>query len=128
MFFHDFNKARKNIATSYPKVGDKSTSAIHSQTMAKGKLPHLSYIFCKIEPLGTDIKIVAFYVIGALLFVEVQRVKEGINNSKYHLQIVATTVCNKRIMEAKKGISQRGIKGATKDCSLFGSWFYSKKS
>ena len=42
-----FNEARKNIAASYLNVGDESMSAIFFQKMAKGDLPHLYYIFCK---------------------------------------------------------------------------------
>ena len=50
------------------------------------------------------------------------------NNSKYRLQLGATAACKKRKMEATNGIVQRGIKGATKDCFLFDSWFSSKKN
>ena len=54
------------------KVGDESIRAIWFRTMAKGNLPHLSYIFRKPEPLGTEFKTVACSVTGALLFIEVQ--------------------------------------------------------
>ena len=49
---YGLNGAYKNIASSYMKVGDESTSAIIFRTTAKGNLPHLSYIFCKTEPQG----------------------------------------------------------------------------
>ena len=48
---YGLNGAYKNIASSYMKVGDESTSAISFLTTVKGNLPHLSYIFCKTEPL-----------------------------------------------------------------------------
>ena len=41
------------------------------------------------------------------------------NHSKYHQQIGATAVCNNIIMESTKGVGQRYIKGATKDCLFF---------
>ena len=102
-------------------------SVIRFGATAKGNLPHLSYIFRKPDPLGGYFKIVACYVTGALLFIEVKRVREGINNSKYHLQLGETAACTKRMMEATKGIVFRDIKGATKDCFIFESWFSSKK-
>ena len=58
-------------------------SAISFWTTAKGDLPHLSYIFRKLEPLGTEFKIVACYVTGALLFIEGQRGKEGMKHGNY---------------------------------------------
>ena len=58
-------------------------SEIRFRTTAKGNLPHLSYMFCKPEPPGTDFKTLACYVTGALLFIEVQRGKEGVKHSKY---------------------------------------------
>ena len=53
-----------NIATSYMEVGDDSTSAIRFRIKEKGNLPHLSYIFRKPEPLGTEFKTVSCYVTG----------------------------------------------------------------
>ena len=70
--FDGFNTACKNIAASFLKVGDESMSTIRFRTMAKGNLPHLSYIFRKPEPLGTELKTVACSVTGALLFNKLQ--------------------------------------------------------
>ena len=39
-----------------------------------------------------------------------------------------TTECTKRMMESTKGIGQRDMKVATKDCFIFEIWFSSKKS
>ena len=39
-----FNEACKNIAASYMKVGDESTSAIHFRTTEKGNSTYLFYI------------------------------------------------------------------------------------
>ena len=35
--------------------------------------------------------------------------------------------CTKRLMEETKGMGQRALKGSTRDCLLFNSWFLSKK-
>ena len=77
LLFDAFNTACKNIPASFLKVGDESMSAIRFRTTAKGNLSHLSYIFRKPEPLGADFKTVACSVTGALLFIKVQRGKEG---------------------------------------------------
>ena len=55
-------------------------SEIRFGVKAKENLPHLSYIFCKPEQLGKDIKTVACYVIGALLIIEFNIVQEGVKN------------------------------------------------
>ena len=103
-------------------------SIVIFRTTAKGNLPHLSYIFRKPEPLGTDFKTVDCSVTGALLFIEVKRGKEGMKDSRYQQNIGATAACTKWMMEATKGVGQKSIKGGPKDCFLFGSWFASKKA
>ena len=42
------------------------------------------------------------------------------------MEIGALAACTKRVMEATKGLGQRGLKGSMKDCFIFGSWFESK--
>ena len=49
------------------------------------------------------------------------------NKNKYYLQLGATTVYTKGIMEATKGIGQRYTKVTNKDCFIFDSWFSSNK-
>ena len=73
MLISGFNEACKNISDSYLKVGDEYMSANRFRTTAKGNLPHLSYIFCNLDPLGTESNTVACSVAGALILVEVQR-------------------------------------------------------
>ena len=60
ILFNGFNTECNNSAASFLNVGDESMSAISFRTTAKGNLPHLSYIFRKPEPLGTDFKTVGF--------------------------------------------------------------------
>ena len=103
-------------------------SAIRFRTTAKGNLPHLSYIFRKTEPLGTEFNTVACSVTGDLLFIEVQRGKEGTKDSRYQQELGATAACTKRMMEETKGIGQKSKKGGTKYCFLFHSWFASNKA
>ena len=120
--------ACKNIVASFWKVGDESMSAIRFRTKAKGNLPHLSYIFRKTETLVTMFRKFACYVTWALLFIEVKSGKEGMKDSRYQHDMGETAACTKRMMEATKGIGQNSIKGGTKDCFLFDSWFASKKA
>ena len=81
---YGFNEACKDIAAISLKVWDDSTIAVNFWTMTKGKLPHLSYILRKPEPLGAEFNTVTCSSTGALLLIEVQRGKEGMNHTKYH--------------------------------------------
>ena len=128
MFIYGFNKACSNIAASYLNVGDDSMSTIRFRTMSKGNLPHLSYILCKPEPLGTEFNTFACSVTGALIFIDIQRGKEGMKSIRYHLELGATAACTKRFTEETKGLGQRALKGSTKDYFLFDNWFSSKKT
>ena len=103
MLIYGFNKSCKNISASFLTVDDESMSEIRFRTTAKGNLPHLSYIFRKLEPLGAEFKKFACSVTGALLFTEVQRWEEGTKKSKYHKELGATASCTKRTMEATRG-------------------------
>ena len=73
-------------------------------------------------------KTVAWSVTGALLFIEAQRGKEGMKDSRYQQELGATAACTKRMTEETKGIDQKSKKGGPKDCFLFDSWFASKKA
>ena len=126
--FVGFNTACKNIAASFLKVGDESMSEIRFRTTEKGNLPHLSYIFRKPEPLGTKFKTVVCSVTGALLFIEVQRGKEGMKDSRYQKELGSTAACTNQMMEEIRGTGQKSKKGGPKDRFLFDSWFASKKA
>ena len=73
MLIDVFNEARKNISAGSLKVGDESTSAILFLMTEKGKLPHLSHIVCRPEPLGTYFKTIDYSFTGYLVFIQVQR-------------------------------------------------------
>ena len=103
-------------------------STIQFCTTSKGNLPHLSYIFRKPEPFGAEFKKFACSVTGSLIFIDIQRGKEGMKLSRYHLELGATSACTKILMEDIKGLGQRSLKGSTRGCFLFESWFLLEKS
>ena len=67
MLIYGFNEACNNIAISYLKVGDESTSAIRFWITVKGDLRHLSYILFNLQTLGKEFKKVDCYFTWALL-------------------------------------------------------------
>ena len=95
-----FNKSCNNLSTSYLKVRYESMSVISFWNKAKGKVPNLSYMFHKPEPMEEEFKNVACSISGNLLFIDIQRRKKGVNNINYHLQLVVTAACTKRMTEA----------------------------
>ena len=123
-----FNEACSNIVTSYLKVGYESMSSLQFCTTSKGDLPQLSYIFRKLEPLGTEFKMVPCSITGALILIEIQRGKQGMKSSQYNLELVSTSVFTKILMEEMKELGQRSLKGSTRYFFLFDSWFSSKKA
>ena len=113
LLIYGFNEACNNVAASFLKIGDNSMREIRFKTTAKGNLPHLSYIFCKPKPMGTEFKTVVFSITGALILIELKRGKEGTNNIKYQQEIGVTAVYTDITKEATKGIGQKYLKGAT---------------
>ena len=49
-------------------------------------------------------------------------------SSRYHLELGATSACTKIFMEDTKDLVQRALKGSTRYCLLFNSFFSSNKS
>ena len=49
------------------------------------------------------------YVTGALLFIKVQRGKEGMKDSRYQQELGATAACTKWMMEETKGIDRSEV-------------------
>ena len=86
------NESCNNTFASYLKVDNGSMSAIRFWTIVNGSLPHLSYIFCTKQPLGTKLNNVACSVTWDLICIKIQRWKEGTNEIKYHMNIAATAV------------------------------------
>ena len=48
------------------------------------------------------------------------------NSSQYHLELGATVICTKILMEETKGFGKRALKGSTGDYFMFDSWFLLK--
>ena len=128
MLICGFNEAHNNIDASSMEVGDESMSDISSRTTAKGNLPHLSNTFRKPEPLGADFNKFICYVLGALIFIELKRGKDGKKHRNHQKKLGDNAACTKRIMEGTEGIGQRYRKGALKHCFLFCSWLSSNNS
>ena len=76
-------------------------------------LTHLSNIFRKPEPLGTDLNTMDCYFTGELILIEIHIRKEGTNKRKGHMQLGSAAACTKSMVVATKSLHQRGIKGAT---------------
>ena len=93
LLINGFNTACTDITASYMQVGDESMSAIHFRTTAKGNLPHLYYIFRKLDPLGTELNKVACSVTEALLLIGLHMGKEGMKHIKYHKELGETVLC-----------------------------------
>ena len=72
-----FNRSRRQIASGVEKTADYSMSAIQFCTTPKGCLPHYSYIFRAPEPLGTEIKNVAWSRLGTMLHLDIQKGEEA---------------------------------------------------
>ena len=95
-----FNANRmKLIAGSMRKVLDESMCAWKPRTSALGGLPVITFVKRKPKPLGTEFKNVADPETGILLFLEVQRGKEGMRESKYFELFGATMSCTLRLVE-----------------------------
>ena len=69
--------------------------AILFRNTPKGDLPHYTYIFTKPEPLGSEIKNVDCYMLGTMLYLEIQKGQEAMKASKFQQDIGATTSCIK---------------------------------
>ena len=63
------------------KRADDSMSAIQFSTTIRECLPQYSYIFKKPKPLGIDMKNVAWYRLGNMLHLDIQKGKETTKKS-----------------------------------------------
>ena len=61
------------------------------------------------------------------IFIEINKYKFRMNNIKYHMNLGVRAAFTKVIMTATNKLGQSDMKGATKDCFLFNSCFYSIK-
>ena len=101
------------------KFINDSISAILFRITYKGYLPHYSYIFRKPEPLGTEIKNVAFSRLGTMLHLEIQKGKEDTKASNFQQETGGTSGCIKRLIMDTKGCNQL----MSNDTYFSDSWF-----
>lgn len=104
-----FNDNRfRNIAASILKIFDESMSAWKPQKTKTGGLPNISFILRKPEPLGTEFKITCCGETGIILFIEIQRGKDGMKHQTHHSRLGATAACSVRMAEATVHSGQSG--------------------
>ena len=72
-------------------------SDIRFRTTSNGNLTHFSYILRKPEPLVTFFNTRAYYDSGDLILIYKYRGKEGMNNIKHHLDLMAILAYKYRI-------------------------------
>lgn len=126
-----FNENRKHtVAASRVKTFDESMSGWQPRTTKTGGLPNISFIMRKPVPLGTEFKNVCCSVTGIMLYVEVQRGKDGMKKKHPSNGIYgATTGCTYRLSQAsnKCGLHDKELKNR-RELHYADSWFASVKS
>jgi hypothetical protein len=85
------------IASSLSKTMDESMLAFKRWTTMMGNLPHLSFMKCKPEPLGAELKTAADSSrdgTGLMIHLELQERKNAMRSSKEHLSSLdGTAAC-----------------------------------
>ena len=96
----DFNRNRSRylIPTNHLTM-DELMSAWCPQTTKTGGLPNITNIPRKPEPLGTELKCVTCTKTNVMLFLELQRGREGMRDAEYHRELGATSACTVRLGE-----------------------------
>lgn len=119
---NEYNENRKsNIAAGAIKVLDESMSAWHPQTTKTGRLPHISFIIRKPEPLGTEFKVIASPALNVGLAIELQEGKEPMQQ-KNPQNLGSTAACMHRLVEMTRGLNEDG--NGFERCIILGdSWF-----
>ena len=70
----EFNKSkRKKVLAHFFKLADETISTFCLQTTKIGNLPHLFFIQCKPEYLGTELKILCCVLTNIILHMEIQQ-------------------------------------------------------
>ena len=82
-----FNKLRRNISSGVLKTADESMSYICFHTTPKVDFPHRSYIFKKLEPLGSEIKNVVCSRLVHMLCLDIQHGEETTKTAEFQQQI-----------------------------------------
>ena len=80
-------------------------SPMKFHTASKGYLPHYSYIFRKLDPLGTKMKTMACSRLGTMLHLEIQNGKEAMKKYSFQKYIRGNASFIKKLMIATKGVA-----------------------
>ena len=70
-FIDGFKESHMKIASGVKRMEYKSMGAIQFCNTPKGDLLYYSYIFRKLDPLGTETNIMAWYRLGNMLHLEI---------------------------------------------------------
>lgn len=116
-----FNKVRREkITTSLWDILDEAMSAFRPRSTATSKLPNISFILRKPEPLGSEFKCVACPVVGTMKCLEIQRGAKPMQNAKYSKEHGCTSGCSLRLVDASHQPIESGQKRGMKGDSWFG--------
>ena len=80
---------------------DELMSAWRPRTTATGGLPNITHIPRKPKPLGTEFKCVACSQTGCMLYLEIQRGKDGMKNLEHNRELGNTAGCTLRLAQER---------------------------
>ena len=121
----EFNEIRRNlILPSEIIAADESMSAFRPQTSKTSNFPNISFIARKPENLGTEFKNSVCPVLGVMMFLEIQRGRNGMDRHDFFKELGATASCTVRVA---KGSSHKSIDNVP-EIVVADSWFGSVKA
>jgi hypothetical protein len=124
-----FNENRKRtVMASFQKVLDELMSAFRPQTRKNGDLPNLSWIPRKPEPLGAEFKAICCAITAIMLWIELQRGREGMRASDYAAASGVTAACTMRGARDSKRYVGDDDEADPKEVFFGDSWFSSVES
>ena len=67
--------------------------------MTAGNLPNISFIHRKPEPLGTEMKCVCCAKTRVMLYLEIQRGRDGMRDAEFTNKMIKTAACTARLIK-----------------------------
>lgn len=86
-------------------------SAFHPRKSKTGNIPHHSHILHKPETIGKEFKNVSCVVVGVILYLEIQKEKLGMAESKYQRTYGACEAQSMRMVEEVCACGQQQMIG-----------------
>lgn len=108
------------VISSLLKILDETIFTWRPRQTRFGRLPNISYVIRKPEPLGTEFKTVCYPITGVMTYIEIQRGKEGMKNMRLQIELGATAACTIRYAEGSHQVSE-ALKATVKGDAWFGS-------